>query len=63
MSQSPTVEALHAIEDITAEMVLILRLAGYPVAASGFACAIAAKLQAAKIADCNVRDDLKRLRG
>ncbi len=61
MSKSPVIAELHAIEDIAAEMVTMLRLAGFPTAASAFATSITTKLHAARLADDSVRAEVQRL--
>jgi len=59
---SPTVQALHRIEDITTEMAEVIRRAGMPIASSAYATALATQLHAAQLADNEVRADLRRER-
>ncbi len=61
LTTSPTIKALHEIEDITAEMVLLLRSTGFRAAASGYANALAARIHEAQLADNAVRADLQRV--
>lgn len=53
MTDTPTTAALRQIEDITVEMVKLLGQAGLPIAARGYATAMAVQIRAIHAIDSN----------